>query len=246
MGIIAERAYSKENKNKIKRNKNRTESPDDKAYRLARMYNNILRNIEMVSDAKTFLQVRNEISAYAHVAGKESVDVARLRTKLDNRLKTVKEELHASISALNTEIDKIKSDKFEESAEQLQELTTQAEHRTLQFLMQMGNTNDGGVGNRRRVGNWIKDATRVDALALMKIATLPQYANSFTAKQKQIIVEKSKNPAEIVFEQNKASLLAEKGSELGKLYMRAFNLRNIQKKIGNEENHYYFDDYEEE
>ena len=35
---LAERVY---NNNKIKRNKNRTESPDDKAYRLARMYNNI-------------------------------------------------------------------------------------------------------------------------------------------------------------------------------------------------------------
>ena len=33
---LAERVY---NNNKIKRNKNRTESPDDKAYRLARMYN---------------------------------------------------------------------------------------------------------------------------------------------------------------------------------------------------------------
>lgn len=240
---LAERVY---NNNKIKRNKNRTESPDDKAYRLARMYNNILRNIEMVSDAKTFLQVRNEISAYAHGAGKESVDVARLRSKLNERIKKVTTELDDSINALNAEIDRIKSDKFEESAEQLQELTTQAEHRTLQFLIQMGNNNDGGVGNRRRVGNWVKNATRVDALALMKVASIPQYAQCFSTKQKQSIVEKSRNPAELVFERNKEPLLQEKHSELGKAYMKSLNLHNALKKIGNTEKAYYFNEDTEE
>ena len=66
---LAERVY---NINRTKHNMT-IESTEDKAYRLARRYNNILRNIEKVSDAKTFLQVRNEISAYAHEAGKESV-----------------------------------------------------------------------------------------------------------------------------------------------------------------------------
>lgn len=240
---LAEQVY---NNNKIKRNKNRTESPDDKAYRLARMYNNILRNIEMVSDAKTFLQVRNEISAYAHEAGKESVDVARLRSKLNERIKKVTTELDDSINALNAEIDKIKGDKFEESSEQLQELITQAEHRTLHFLMQMGNNNDGGVGNRRRAGNFVANADRADAIALMKIASLPQYAQCFSSKQKQIILEKSKNPAEIVFERNKEPLLQEKHSELGKAYMKSLNLRNALKKIGNTEKAYYFNEDTEE
>lgn len=240
---LAEQVY---NNNKIKRNKNRTESPEDKAYRLARMYNNILHNIEKVHDAKTFLQVRNEIGAYAHEAGKESVDVARLRSKLNERIKKVTTELDDSINALNAEIDKIKGDKFEESSEQLQELITQAEHRTLHFLMQMGNNNDGGVGNRRRAGNFVANADRADAIALMKIASLPQYAQCFSSKQKQIILEKSKNPAEIVFERNKEPLLQEKHSELGKAYMKSLNLRNALKKIGNTEKAYYFNEDTEE
>ena len=122
----------------------------------------------------------------------------------------------------------------------------EAEHKTLQFLMQLGSNSDGGTGNRRRIGNFVANADRADAIALMRISTLPQFAQCFTAKQKQIVLEKSKNPAELVFERNKEPLLAEKGTELGKLYMRAFNLRNIQKKIGNEENHYYFNDDGEE
>lgn len=237
---LAERIYNNN------RTKQRKEAVEDKAYRLARMYNNILHNIEKVHDAKTFFQVRNEIGAYAYEAGRESVDVARLHSKLNERIKKVTTELDDSINALNAEIDKIKNDKFEESSEQLQEIITQAEHRTLHFLMQMGNNNDGGVGNRRSIGNWVKDATRVDALALMKVASLPQYAQSFTTKQKQIIVEKSKNPAELVFERNKEPLLQEKYSELGKAYMKSLNLRNALKKIGNTEKAYYFTEEQED
>lgn len=233
---LAERVYNNN------RTKQRKETAEEKAYRLAKMYNNILHNIEKVFDAKTFLQARNEINAYAYGVGKESVDVARLRSKLNERIKKVTTELDDSINALNAEIDKIKSDKFEESPEQLQELITQAEYRTLQFLVQLGNNNDGGVGNRRRVGNWVKDATRVDALALMKVASLPQYAQCFSTKQKQSIVEKSKNPAELVFERNKEPLLQEKHSELGKAYMKSLNLRNALKKIGNTEKAYYFNE----
>lgn len=240
--MIAERVY---NNNRTKRNMTR-ETAEDKVYKIARMYNNILHNIDKVSDAKSYLQVRNAINAFAKEVGKESVDVTRLRSKLNERIKTVSTELDKSIKALNTEIDKIRNDKLVEPVERLEELNSQAEHKTLQFLMQMGNNNDGGVGNRRKVGNFVVNADRADAIALMKIASLPQFAQCFSSKQKQIILEKSKNPAEIVFEKNKEPLLQEKGAELGKLYMRSFNLRNVQKKIGNEENQYYFSENTEE
>ena len=240
--MIAERVY---NNNRTKRNMTR-ETAEDKVYKIARMYNNILHNIDKVSDAKSYLQVRNAINAFAKEVGKESVDVTRLRSKLNERIKTVSTELDKSIKALNTEIDKIRNDKLVEPVERLEELNSQAEHKTLQFLMQMGNNNDGGVGNRRKVGNFVVNADRADAIALMKIASLPQFAQCFSSKQKQIILEKSKNPAESVFEKNKEPLLQEKGAELGKLYMRSFNLRNVQKKIGNEENQYYFSENTEE
>lgn len=240
--MIAEQVY---NNNRTKRNMTR-ETAEDKVYKIARMYNNILHNIDKVSDAKSYLQVRNAINAFAKEVGKESVDVTRLRSKLNERIKTVSTELDKSIKALNTEIDKIRNDKLVEPVERLEELNSQAEHKTLQFLMQMGNNNDGGVGNRRKVGNFVVNADRADAIALMKIASLPQFAQCFSSKQKQIILEKSKNPAEIVFEKNKEPLLQEKGAELGKLYMRSFNLRNVQKKIGNEENQYYFSENTEE
>lgn len=238
---IAEKAY-----NSTTRGNRAKESDEDRLYRLATMHNKILRMIEQVNDARTFLQCRNAINAYANEVGKNSLDVAKLNGKLTERIKSVAQDTQKTIEKISAEIEAVKNDKFIESAEVLQELNVQSEHRLLQFMMQLGANNGGNTGSRRRVGNWVKDATRADALALMKLASLPQFAECFSNKQKQIILEKSKNPAEVIFEKNKEPVLAEKGQELGKFYMKSFNLRNVMKKISNEESAYYFDDNEEE
>lgn len=238
---LADRVY-----NNNKPNRNKTETAEDRAYRLSRTYNNILQNIENVSDSKTFIQVRNEINSYAHETGKESVGVTRLNKMLNKRVAEVSEELQKSIDALNKQIQKIKDDRLVESVEHLQEVNTQAENRLLQFMMQLGTNRDGGTGNKRKVGNFVANADRADAIGLMKLATLPQFAQLFTTKQKEIILEKSKNPAELVFERNKEPLLKQKYSELGKAYMKLFNLRNVLKKIANTEKAYYFTKEQEE
>lgn len=240
MGYVAERAYNYRNKTKAK------ETEEERNYRLSRVYSNIFSSIGNVSDAKTYLQVRNAINAYSREVGRGSVDVTRLTQKLNKRVKELETELNGRIRELNQEIEEIKNERFEDSAEKLQELTVQVEHRTLQMLMQLGNSNrDGGTGIRRKLGNIIAHADRADALALMKIASLPQFAECFSSKQRQIIIKKSKNPAEVVFEKNKEPLLSEKGAELGRVYLKSMNLRNAFKKIGNEENAHYFVDNEE-
>lgn len=230
-------------------NNNRTgnkkqESPEDRTYRLARTYNSILHSIEKVSDAKTYVQTRNLINSFAHEAGKNSLDAIKLTEKLNSRIENVAHDTQQNIDRISAEIDKIKNEKFEEPVEILQELNAQAEHRLLQFMMQMGTNNDNNTGNRRRVGNWVVQADRADAIALMKLASLPQYTECFTSKQKQIIVEKSKSPAEAVWERNKEPMLAEKSSQLGKEYLKAMNIRNVQKQITNTENKYYFKESE--
>ena len=240
MRSIAERAYNSTRTNKT----NKSESAEDKAYRLSREYNSIFRMIEKVNDAKTFVQCRNAIASYGHEAGKNSLDVMKLTEKLNARIKTIAHDTQQNIDRISAEIDKIKNEKFEEPVEILQELNAQAEHRLLQFMMQMGTNNDNNTGNRRRVGNWVVQADRADAIALIKLASLPQYTECFTSKQKQIIVEKSKSPAEAVWERNKEPMLAEKSSQLGKEYLKAMNIRNVQKQITNTENKYYFKESE--
>lgn len=231
MSIIAERAFNS--------TRTKAESAEDKAYRLAQKYNSTLRLIEQVNDAKTFIQCKNSISSFASEAGKNSLDVAKLTKLLSEKIGTVSDEIQSNIDKINAEIDKIKNEKFEEPVEVLQELNAKAEHKMLEIMMHLGANNDGGTGNRRRIGNYVVNADRPTALALMKLATLPQYESCFTTKQKEIILEKSKNSAEIVFEKSKKPLLAEKSSQLGKQYMKAMNLRNTLKKVSNAEGYYF-------
>lgn len=242
MSIIAERAYNSTRTNKT----NKSESAEDKAYRLSREYNSIFRMIEKVNDAKTFVQCRNAIASYGHEAGKNSLDVMKLTEKLNSRIENVAHDIQENIDRINAEIDKIENDRLIEPVEKLQELSTRAEQRLLHFMMQLGTNNDGNTNNRRKIGNFVKQADRVDAIALMKLASLPQYMDYFTTKQKETLLEKSKNPAEIVFERNKEQLLKEKHNELGRMYMKAFNLRNVLKKIGNTEKAYYFTEGQED
>ncbi len=222
------------------------ESPEDRAYRLARTYNSMLHSIEKVSDAKSYVQTRNLLNSFAHEAGKNSLDAIKLTEKLNNQIEIVAHDIQENIDKINAEIDKIKNDRLVEPVEKVQELSTRAEQRLFHFMMQLGANNDGNTNNRRKIGNFVKNADRVDAIALMKLASLPQHMNYFTTKQKEIILEKAKNPAVVVFERNKEQLLKEKYNKLGKMYMKAFNLRNVLKKIGNTEKAYYFTNGQED
>ena len=222
------------------------ESPEDRAYRLARTYNSMLHSIEKVSDAKSYVQTRNLLNSFAHEAGKNSLDAIKLTEKLNNQIEIVAHDIQENIDKINAEIDKIKNDRLVEPVEKVQELSTRAEQRLFHFMMQLGANNEGNTNNRRKIGNFVKNADRVDAIALMKLASLPQHMNYFTTKQKEIILEKAKNPAVVVFERNKEQLLKEKYNKLGKMYMKAFNLRNVLKKIGNTEKAYYFTNGQED
>lgn len=236
MSEFAERLLYQSNKKY-----NRTsETDDERCYRLARMYNNILNEIESISDAKSYVRACNMINTFAYEVGEKSLDVSELKTKLETKLKEVIEQLQTTIDSLSAEIKKIKNEKFIEPVEKIQELSAQAEHKTLEFLMCLGNNKDGNTGNRKKIGDFVLQADRVDALALMKIAVLPQFAQYFTTRQKELIFEKSKNPVQIVFEKNKESLLIEKSAELGKAYMKSFNIRNVMKKNSNTVNSCYF------
>ena len=106
MSLIAERAYNSTRGNRAK------ETPEDRAYRLAQKYNSILRLIEQVNDARSFLQCRNVINAFAKEAGEHSMDVVKLNGKLTDRIKVVTQDTQNNIDRISAEIDKIKKDNW--------------------------------------------------------------------------------------------------------------------------------------
>ena len=88
--------------------------------------------------------------------------------------------------------------------------------------------------DRRRIGNWCKEPTRVQAIALLKLCSLLQYSSYFTDRQRKVIAENAKNPDVVKHEQAMKPLLEQKQAELSKLYMEGFQLRHIQKQVSND------------
>lgn len=88
--------------------------------------------------------------------------------------------------------------------------------------------------DRRRIGNYCVNPTRVQAIALQKLCSLPQYNGLFTERQRKVIVENAKNPDIVKHEQSIKPLLEQKQAELSKLYMEGFQLRHIQKQVSND------------
>ena len=87
--------------------------------------------------------------------------------------------------------------------------------------------------DRRRVGNWCKNPSRQESIALQKLYALPQYQKLFTTHQKEVIVANGRNPDEVTHEQSMQPILQEKNSQLAKTYLNGFGLRNIQKQMSN-------------
>lgn len=89
------------------------------------------------------------------------------------------------------------------------------------------------IYNKRRVGNWCKNPSRQESIALQKLYALPQYQKLFTAHQKEVIVANGRNPEEVAHEQAVQPVLQEKNSQLAKTYLNGFGLRNIQAQMSN-------------
>lgn len=231
---IAERAYNSRVGNKT----NKTETAEQKAFRLANVSNNILHAIEKVDSAQDFTQTRNSISMFSHEAGKGDYRVQMLNKKLSDRMNTLTVETQEAIDQLNEEIEHLKRTQYNESAEVLKNLREQSDRKMLDIMLSLGTNKNGSNVNKRKIGTFVHDADRPQAVALARLSLMPDYAELFTAKQKEIILEKAKTDEEKRFEQEKEQNLKEKNTRLAQLYMKRFHINNAVKQISN--TGYYF------
>lgn len=231
---IAERAYNSRVGNKT----NKTETAEQRTYRLSNMSNNVLHAIEKVDSAQDFIRVRNSISMFSHEAGKGDYRVQMLNKKLSDRMNTLTVETQEEINKLNEEIENLKKTQYNESAEVLKNLREQSDRKMLDIMLSLGTNKNGSNINKRKIGNFVHDADRAMAVALMRLSMMPDYAELFTAKQKEILLDKAKTDTEKKFEQNKEQTLKEKNTKLAQLYMKRFHINNALKQISN--TGYYF------
>ena len=202
--------------------------------RLVRIYNNVFHAISNMENSKQYLATRNLLNAFSNEEGVNTVDVYKLRKMLDGKVTELLEANEKQMEIKRKQIAEIKAIRIEESTEQLQRLEYESNNVLYSYMMQLHTDGIQENSDRRRIGNYCKNPTRVEAIALQKLCSLPQYSNYFTERQRKVIVENAKNPDVIRHEQAITPLLEKKQRELSKLYIEGFQLRNIRKKVSND------------
>lgn len=202
--------------------------------KLVKMYNNVFHAISNMKTAKDYLATRNLLNVFSSEDGVNTVDIYKLRKMLDQKVRDLLEQNDKQMEIKQKQIAEIKAIRIEESTEQLQRLEYESNNVLYSYMMQLHANGIQENSDRRKIGNWCVNSTRVEATALAKLSSLPQYSGLFNERQRKVIVENAKNPDVIRHEQAMRPLLEQKQRELSTLYMEGFNLRNIQKKVSND------------
>lgn len=197
------------------------------------LHNDIVRHIRNMENAQDYLVIRPLIKEYEGLEGISHMQVTDLYNRLCNELNLLLAESQERQESLSAEVDKIQQRSFVENASTLKELNVQSDEIMFQFQMKLNQntTKESGGINRRLVGNWVKNADRVRAIALSKISLMPEYSGLFTAKQREILPEKAKSAQQRMYENKKQRDLQAAQQKLSAEYMTGFHLKTAVKQM---------------
>lgn len=202
--------------------------------KLVNMYNNVFFAISHMKTSKEYLATRNLLNVFSNEEGVNTVDVYKLRKMLDSKVQELLEANDKQMQNIQKDIENIKSIKVEENIEQLKKLEYESNNVLFSYMAQLHSNGIQENSDRRRVGSWCVNPTRVQATALLKLCSMEQYSGLFTDRQRNVIVENAKNPDIVKHENAMRPLLEQKQKELSTLYMEGFQLRHIQKQVSND------------
>lgn len=220
--------------NSNKRNNKTIAEMERQQEKLVNMYNNVFFAISHMETSKNYFATRNLLNVFSSEDGVNTLDVYKLRKMLDNKVTELLEANDKQMEIKQKQIAEIKAIRIEESTEQLKKLEYESNGVLYEYMAQLHTNGIQENSDRRRIGNWCVSPTRVQAIALQKLCSLPQYSSYFTDRQRKVIVENAKNPNEIKHKHAIKPLLEQKQSELSTLYMEGFQLRHIQKQVSND------------
>lgn len=197
------------------------------------LYNDIVRHIQNMENSNDYLVIRQLIREYEGLGGVSQMQVADLYNRLYEGLSILLEDSQDRQESLSAEVDKIQQRSFVEHASTLKELNVQSNEIMFQFQMKLNQntTKESGGINRRLVGNWVKNAGRVHAIALSKLSLMPEYAPLFTAKQREILPERAKSAQQRMYEEKKQADLETAQRNLSSEYMTGFHLKNAVRQM---------------
>jgi hypothetical protein len=205
----------------------------DQLNKINNLHNNIVRKIRDMENSNDYLVIRLLIREYEGLGGVSQMQVADLYNRLYEELNLLLEASQDRQESLSAEVDKIQQRSFVEHASTLKELNIQSNEIMFQFQMKLNQntTKESGGINRRLVGNWVKNADRVHAIALSKLSLMPEYVELFTAKQREILPEKAKSAQQRMYEEKKQADLETAQQKLSAEYMTGFHLKTAVRQM---------------
>lgn len=218
------------NKGAIKSKKEVQEQID----KMNSLYNDIVRHIQNMGNSNDYLVIRKLIREYEGLGGVSQMQVADLYNRLYEELNLLLEESQDRQENLSEEVDKIQQRSFVENASTLKNLNVQSAELLFQYQLKLSQnrTKEGGRTNRRIIGNAVKNCDRAHAIALCRLSLIPEYADLFTAKQREILPERAKSAQQRMYEEKRQADLETAQQKLSTEYMNGFKLRTAVKQMG--------------
>lgn len=217
------------NKGAVKSKKEVQEQID----KMNNLHNDIVRHICNMENAQDYTIVRQLIRQFEGLEGVSRMQVTDLYNRLYDGLSILLEDSRERQENLSEEVDKIQQRSFVEHASTLKELNIQSDELLFQYQLQLNQnrTKEGGRTNRRIIGNAVKNCDRAHAIALCRLSLIPEYADLFTAKQREILPERAKSAQQRMYEDKKRSDLQAAQQKLSAEYMTGFHLKNAVKQM---------------
>lgn len=205
----------------------------DQLNKINNLHNNIVRKIRDMGNSNDYLVIRQLIREYEGLGGVSQMQVADLYNRLYEELNILLEESQDRQENLSEEVDKIQQRSFVENTSTLKELNTQSAELLFQYQLQLSQnrTKEGGRINRRIIGNAVKNANRVHAIALSRLSLMPEYTELFTAKQREILPERAKSAQQRMYEEKKQADLQAAQQKLSAEYMTGFHLKTAVRQM---------------
>ena len=197
------------------------------------LYNDIVRHIQNMETSNDYLVIRQLIREYEGLGGVSQMQVADLYNRLNEGLSILLADSQDRQESLSAEVEKIQQRSFVEDTSTLKELNIQSDELLFQYQLQMSQnrTKEGGRTNRRIIGNAVKNCDRAHAIALCRLSLIPEYADLFTAKQREILPERAKSAQQRMYEEKKQADLETAQQKLSAEYMTGFHLKTAVKQM---------------
>lgn len=205
----------------------------DQLNKINNLHNNIVRKIRDMGNSNDYLVIRQLIREYEGLGGVSQMQVADLYNRLYEGLSILLQDSQDRQESLSAEVEKIQQRSFVENTSTLKELNVQSDELLFQYQLKLSQnrTKEGGRINRRIIGNAVKNCDRVHAIALSKLSLIPEYAELFTLKQRELLPERAKSAQQRMYEEKKQADLETAQKKLSSEYMVGFHLKTAVKQM---------------